>query len=179
MLDINSETQVQSFMRMARMKMIEPNEEEIRVKQEAGILHVPRIYARFYVGSVKEADWSESNPKYRDQVMVFIQAFGERDSITAIADETHIEKYPREYELFQRNYDKHPVTLKALPKATPSVLAAFEDLKINSIDELLAAKTLPEHLQPYREWAQQIKAIHDAANGVEIKRKRGRPPKVA
>lgn len=177
MLDINNESQVRDFMRMARQKLVEPDAEEIRIKQEVSLLTTPKLLVRFYIGAIRAPEWTEQCPIYKDQVMVFIQAFGERDSLTAFADETHIEKYPREYELFQRNYERRVIPLTSMPKVNPSVVSAFDDLGVRSINDLLAKENLPAHLEPYREYAKRIKAIHDEAGG--LKKRPGRPKKVA
>jgi len=152
------------------------HEQIVKAKLEVGLIEVPDILAKFYVGAMKEPEWTQAEPRYRDQVMIYIQNRASREALTEIANEEHIEKYPREWSLFQKNHDNHPITLTSLPKANPCVLAAFEDLGIRSVDDVLTAN-LPAHLECYRDYAKRIKAVHDEANG--IKKKLGRPRKEA
>jgi len=138
----------------------------------------PKLLVRFYVGAQKYED-DNGVSGYREKIYVVVQIAGERDSITQEVTEEHLEKYPREWELFLRLSKKQTIPLAALPKMRPAIKAAFNDLQIYTIDDVLT-KEIPSHLLKWRDWAVQIKAIHDSAEGVEAvpKKKRGRPPKV-
>src|SRR6185503_5755517 len=61
----------------------------------------PKLLVRFYVGAQKYED-DNGVSGYREKIYVVVQIAGERDSITQEVTEEHLEKYPREWELFLR-----------------------------------------------------------------------------
>jgi hypothetical protein len=127
----------------------------------------PKLIVRFYVSAERDPTETEKAgaPVYREKVRALIQVPGEKDCITVDVTEEHAQRYPREWELFQRSSLKpRAIPLESLPKMRPNIKAALAELNVNSVQELVAAD-VPEYLKPWRAWAIQINNLHDFANG--------------
>ena len=127
----------------------------------------PAVIARFYIGCQKLAMKSEElgYPYYQDCVCVYLQVSGEKDSVTHIVvDDEYKIRFAKEWELFQRNYQRRTIPLTSLPQMMPSTLETLKDMGINNVDDVIAAN-LPEPLQKYKKWALWIKSVHEVADG--------------
>lgn len=138
----------------------------------------PPVTAIFYVGATRLAESVEDienpvvsntimeKPVWSDTVMVYLKSNEplNRDSLTAVATKEHIQQYPKEWETFLKNRERHVIPLEAIPKMTPATKAALNELNIRNVDDLLGAE-LPEYLSDYKKWAGWIKSCHNAAEG--------------
>lgn len=142
----------------------EENDEQRMLREEV-FGKPPKILARFYIDAEKDFKNSTKEcPLYIEQVMVFLQVVGDKDSLTAIATNDHKRLYPREWALFDANKDRHPIPLTSLPQMRPVILKAMNDLGVRSVDDVIE-KPLPEYLEKYKKWATWIKSVHDTAEG--------------
>lgn len=125
----------------------------------------PAVRATFYIGALKDMETStEECPIYIEKVFVALQVTGDKDFITSTKNKDHEKQFPREWELFLKLKDIHPIPLTSLPQMRPSVLEAFTELGIRCISDVIE-KPLPEYLQKYKKWATYIQSIHDMADG--------------
>lgn len=125
----------------------------------------PKIIARFYIDAEKDFNKSTPDcPLYIEQIMVYLQVVGDKDSLTSLATSDHRQQYPREWALFERNKDRHPIPLSSLPQMRPTVFKAMQDLDIRCVEDVIE-KPLPEYLMKYKKWATWIKSVHDTADG--------------
>jgi hypothetical protein len=128
------------------------------------------VYARFYIGAMKDNEASTPDaPVYMEKILCLLQISGEKDNQTVIAvldgsEKDHRRLYPQAWELFEKNQGKVTVPLQALPQMRPAVIAAFKELGIHNMADVIE-KPLPEYLQQYKKWAQYIQSVHDMANG--------------
>jgi hypothetical protein len=123
--------------------------------------------AMFYWDAERDEKASELEkaPVYKRILMVLVGVLGERDRISRAVESDDKLKFRDGWEHFQKMDDKPPaIPLGALPKMTPEIRKALEELGITSTSQL-AETEVPGYLNQWKEWAVQVKGIHDVANG--------------
>lgn len=157
---------VNAFIRSQQAQQHNPDREESALR-DLVFGPAPKLLARFYIGSRKDSDASEREgvPVYIEQLHVLVQVPGDKDSVTQIVTEDHVEKYPREWEIFKRLSIKPEIPLTALPLMRPNIKAALEELGIRNVDQLIAYEKDLGYLAKWKPWALQIKGVHDIAEG--------------
>jgi hypothetical protein len=142
----------------------EPEHEQMAREQFFG--KPPPVSARFYIGAVKDGEASKEAgaPVYKDTPMVLINVVGERDCMTSIVDDARKAQFPREWAYFAKAASQaRPIPLESLPKMTPAVKAAFNEIGIKDV-QALALADLPGYLGQWKPWALKVLNIHEYAD---------------
>ena len=130
----------------------------------------PTMIARFYVDAYEdESAFEEAGYRvFKERIVIFLQAPDSRESQTYIADENYKKQFPKEWELFIKNYENPKLPITAIPQITPAVIATFQGMELRCLEDVIAAE-LPEPFQKYQKWAAWIKSAHEASHGRKMK----------
>lgn len=156
------EIDINSMIRSLESNTVNMTEGQILAQKQ--IIPDPDLLVRFYVGAEKSGKDEDGAPVYREKLCVLVQVKGDKDSITQEVTEEHIQRFPREWELFKRLSANPPIIpLMALPKMRPNIARALEELGIRSVQEL-NSKDVPGYLNKWKLWARYIVALHEQAD---------------
>lgn len=160
---------VNSFIRSQEPHRLRENaqEEQFRAALYGG---PPSLLARFYVAAYEDEQASKETgfPVFKERIVVHIQSMDSNESQTHIADDDYRAKFPREWELFLKNYEHPKLPLTAIPQISPAILAVFEKMGLRCLEDVLGA-TLPESFQKFQKWGSWIKSAHEASHGRKMK----------
>lgn len=97
--------------------------------------------AIFTINPVRDVEKSEraGYPIYRDVVFAMVVAQGEKDAISRPADAEIKRQYKDDWQEFQAAVSRSASPLRVLPGITASIVAAFAELGIRSVEQLIAA----------------------------------------
>lgn len=97
--------------------------------------------AIFTINPVRDVEKSEraGYPIYRDVVFAMVVAQGEKDAISRPADAEIKRQYKEDWNEFQEAVSRAASPLRVLPGITASIVAAFAELGIRSVEQLISA----------------------------------------
>ena len=121
--------------------MAEISEREVEEIARQQFWGAKTVHAYFTLQPVRNAVESRAKgyPVYDERPYVMVLKDDEQDHISVLATQDHVRQFPQEWAAFREHLKRPRMPLLALPGIKPGAIAAFAELGIRTIDDLVDA----------------------------------------